>query len=165
MADSTPSQLDPLFIMEDSRSLSPSVLSHVKQYWSNMLPQSPIYTFLLSDLQLIRATDGYLQASLEIKSAHMNSKGTLHGTVSACIIDCTGGLAIATTGRDQTGLSTDIHVTYISTAKVGDFLSIEARANKVGASLAFTTVEINRIGEQGKQELVASGTHTKYIKR
>ena len=128
-----------------------------------MLSQSQIYNFLLSDMQLNDATDGYLLASLEVDSVHLNSKGTLHGTVSACIIDCTGGLAIAATGRDQTGLSTDIHVTYLSTAKVGDVLRIEARANKVGVSLAFTTVEISKI-EQGKREVVAYGTHTKYVK-
>lgn len=144
-----------------------SILPHVQRYWDKMRSQSPIYTFLLSDLTLAKATDGFLEASLEVLPVHMNSKGTLHGTVSACIIDCTGGLVIAATGREQTGLSTDIHVTYVSTAKIGDTLVIQARANKVGASLAFTAVNIEKhsIGSTEPGGLVATGTHTKYIKQ
>ena len=90
----------------------------------------------------------------------MNSKGTLHGTVSACIIDWAGGLAIASTGRDKTGLSTDIHTTFTSTAKEGDLLEIEGRVTKLGSSLGFTTIEIRK--KDGG--VVANGTHTKYIK-
>ncbi len=90
----------------------------------------------------------------------MNSKGTLHGTVSACIVDCFGGLAIASTGLEKTGVSTDIHITYVSAVKVGDVLEIEARANKVGGTMAFTTVEIRKEGGG----MVAMGGHTKFIK-
>ena len=90
----------------------------------------------------------------------MNSKGTLHGTVSVCIIDWAGGLAIASTGRDKTGLSTDIHTTFTSTAKEGDLLEIEGRVTKLGSSLGFTTIEIRK--KDGS--VVANGTHTKYIK-
>ena len=135
-------------------------LAHVRSYWANMLPQSPIYTFLLKDVQLISASNGNVLATLQVQPVHMNSKGTLHGTVSACITDCFGGLVVASTGLEKTGVSTDIHTTYVSTAKPGDTLEIEAKANKVGRSLAFTSVEIRR--QDGG--VVAVGTHTKYVK-
>ena len=135
-------------------------LSQVRSYWSNMLPNSPIYTFLLKDIKFVSATHGSVKAYLEVKEVHINSKGTLHGAVSACITDCFGGLAVATTGLEKTGVSIDIHTTYVSAAKLGDTLEIESKANKVGRNLAFTSVEIRHRGG----DIVATGTHTKFIK-
>ena len=135
-------------------------LQHVRNYWATMLPSSAIYTFLLEDISLTSASKGNVTARLKLQPVHMNSKGSLHGTVSACIVDCFGGLAVASTGLDKTGLSTDIHTTYVSTAKVGDILEIEGRASKVGGMMGFTTVEIRKEGGG----VVAMGSHTKYVK-
>ena len=135
-------------------------LEHVQTYWAKMLPSSPIYTFLLKDVDITSAFKGHVKAALKVQPVHMNSKGGLHGTVSACIVDCFGGLAVASTGADKTGFSTDIHTTYVSTAKESDVLEIEAKASKVGGSLAFTTVEIRKEGGG----IVATGTHTKFVK-
>lgn len=65
--------------------------------------------------------------------------------------------------REKTGLSVDIHVTYLSAAKDGDEIEIEGRAEKVGGSLAFTNIKITKLvnGELGP--IVATGTHTKYV--
>lgn len=71
-------------------------------------------------------------------------------------------MAIASTGVDNSGLSTDIHTSFVSTAREGDLLEIEGKASKVGASLAFTTIEIRHAGPGA--QVVAHGTHTKYVK-
>ena len=139
---------------------SQPALQHVQNYWTRQCPSSPIYTLLLQEINIKSASEGHVKATLTVEEVHTNSRGTLHGTVSACIIDCFGGLAIASTGVDKTGVSTDIHTTYVSTAKQGDVLEIEAKASKVGGSLAFTTVEIRKQGGG----VVAIGTHTKYVK-
>lgn len=137
-------------------------LQHVRDYWAKMKPNSPIYSFLLGDIDIIAATKGQIKAHLKVLHVHVNSKGTLHGVTSSCIMDWAGGLAIASTGLDNSGVSTDIHTTYVSTAKEGNLIEIEAKASKVGATLAFTTIEIRHAGEGGK--VVAHGTHTKYVK-
>ena len=146
--------------MDSNEPVDSAELAHVRSYWANMWPNSPIYTFLLKDAELISASHGKVLAKLKVQPVHMNSKGTLHGTVSACITDGFGGLAIASTGVKNTGLSTDIHTTYVSTAKVGDMVIIEAVASKVGRCLAFTNVEIRHEGGA----VIATGTHTKYVK-
>ena len=141
-------------------------LSHVQEYWDAMKPASPIYSFLLPNIRLVEAKAGYIRARLPVLPIHLNSKGTLHGTVSACLTDWAGGLAIAATGRDKTGLSTDIHTTFISTAREGDMLEIEGKAGKVGSSLAFTTVEIWKLGDEARlRTIVCTGSHTKYVKQ
>ena len=75
----------------------------------------------------------------------------------------------ASTGLDKTGSSTDLHTSFLATAKEGDWLEVEGRAVKVGRTLAFTTVEVRKIGgegegERGKGVVVCTGTHTKYVK-
>lgn len=139
-------------------------LEQVEKYWQTMQTDSPIYHFLLSDILLVKASKGSFTAMLKVKPSHLNSKKTLHGAVSACLTDWAGGLAIASHGRDMTGVSTDIHTTFVSTAQEGDLLEIEGRVVKLGGTLAFTTMEIRKVGEDGAGNVVATGSHTKYVK-
>lgn len=138
---------------------------HVERIWAGNKPNSPIYNFLLSDIKIESASKGLVRARLQLSKNHVNSKGTLHGTVSACLIDWVGGLAIASYDlRDKTGVSTDIHITYIGGAKEGEWIEVEGRANKVGGSLGFTTATISKVVDGNPGPLVATGTHTKYVK-
>lgn len=145
-------------------SLTP--LESVQACWDRIRPDSPVYAFFFSDIAILSAEHGSMSARLVVGANHINSKGGLHGSVSATIVDWAGGMAIASTGMLKTGVSTDIHVTYVSAARVGDVLTIEASASKVGRNLGFTTVTIYK-GEGGSEgrQVVATGTHTKYILR
>ncbi|KAM0800689.1 thioesterase family protein [Usnea florida] len=135
-------------------------LHHLQTYWAKQLPTSPIYTFLLSTITLVSASPGSFTATLAVQPCHVNSKGTLHGSVSACLIDWAGGMAIATDGRESTGVSTDIQMSCVGAAREGDVLEVEGWVRKVGGSLAFTGVEVRREGGG----VVATGSHTKYVK-
>ncbi|KAB8255880.1 HotDog domain-containing protein [Aspergillus pseudonomiae] len=141
-----------------------SELQQVRKSWERIRAASPIYAFLLNDIEIYDAEKGVFHSRIQVASHHLNSKGTLHGVFSACVTDWAGGLAIASCGLDSTGVSTDIHVNYLSTATTGDWLEIEGRANKVGKSLAFTSITISKRAETGQTTIVAHGTHTKYIK-
>ncbi|MCJ1266587.1 hypothetical protein MMC22_006472 [Lobaria immixta] len=143
-----------------------SVLAQVRDDWTQMKPHSPIYQILLDDISIVDASAGHITALLQVAPVHLNSKGTLHGSVSVCLTDWAGGLAIKSTGQPNTGLSTDIHTTFVSTARIGDTLVVEGRASKVGRCLAFTTVEIRKsVDGEERGPVVCTGTHTKYIKQ
>lgn len=158
--------------MANSASAPSSEFLHIQKYWANMQLSSPIYHFLLSDISLISASKGVFTALLTVTPRHLNSKGTLHGVVSTCLTDWAGGLAIATHDcRERTGVSTDMHTTFVSTAKEGDVLEIVGRADKVGGTLAFTSVEVRKVGGGdgassggGGGVVVSMGSHTKYVK-
>jgi acyl-coenzyme A thioesterase 13 len=137
-------------------------LVHVQEVWDRMKLNSPLYSFLLQNVSLVSASNGNVQARLAIETCHLNSKGTLHGCVSASLVDWAGGMAIASTGLSSTGVSTDMHTTLIATARKDDVLNIMAKANKVGSTLAFTGIEIRRAGDEA---IIATGTHTKYVKQ
>ena len=147
----------------DASGPSPDLLLHVRNHCSDLLERSPVYSHFLKDIQIESATKGTVVASLKVLPIHTNSKGTLHGTVSACLVDWAGGMAIASEGVDRTGVSTDIHVTYLAAAREGDSLEIESDVSKLGSTLAFTTVRIRKIAGDGLKIPVANGSHTKYV--
>jgi acyl-coenzyme A thioesterase 13 len=144
--------------------MSPSTeLEYVRKSWESIKGNSPIYDFLLSDAEIVSATKGSAVAQLTLGKNHVNSRGTIHGAVTATIVDWSGGLAISTHGLEKTGASVDIHVTYIGTASDGETIEIEATANKVGRNMAFTTVRIYRLVDGKPGPMVATASHTKYI--
>ncbi|KAJ5247855.1 hypothetical protein N7468_002838 [Penicillium chermesinum] len=138
-------------------------LQQVHKVWERTRTNSPIYEFLLNEVEIYEAERGLVRARLQLGPRQLNSKGSVHGAFSATVTDWAGGMAIATHGLDSTGVSTDIHVTYLSMAIAGDWIEIESRASKVGKSLAFTTVTISKRTEEGLT-IVAQGTHTKYVR-
>ena len=148
-----------------------TTLEHVMTYHSTRCCASPIYAFLFGppDASLVRfthATRGKFTARLTLSDCHMNSAGGIHGSVSATIVDWAGGLAIAAWDlRPATGVSVDINISYLSTARVGDEVEIEGKVERVGSNLAFTEVRIWKITKGTRGALVASGRHTKFVKR
>ncbi|UDD64811.1 hypothetical protein AFCA_012014 [Aspergillus flavus] len=76
------------------------------------------------------------------------------------MVDLGGSLAVASRGLFATGVSTDLNVTYLSSGgKVGDKILAEASCDKFGKTLAYTSIKF--INSKG--EIVARGSHTKYI--
>ena len=133
--------------------------AHVQTLRARLLANSPIYGLMLPDIRLVSVACGTVVTSLTLTPDHVNSKGGLHGAVSAVIIDFTTGLAIASRDlRDTTGASIDMHISYLSSARVGDEVRIETAAERVGGSLAFVTVRITKTGEGGAETVVTLGS-------
>jgi acyl-coenzyme A thioesterase 13 len=141
------------------------LLAHVQQVWDRIRPNSSIYAYLLSDVRLVSATPGTVIAHLPLTKEHVNSRRTLHGAVSATIVDWAGGMAIASMEKAETGVSTDIHVSYLAAAREGDVLEIVGKVNRLGRTLGFTAVEIAVLPkEESKQRaIVCTASHTKYV--
>lgn len=144
---------------------NPEILAHVEKFWEGRKPHSPIYQFLLDDIKLIYASKGVVRARLLLTKNHVNAHGGIHGSVSATLIDWVGGIAIAAyDNRTKTGVSTDIHISYQSSARDGDTIEVEGRAGKVGGTLAFTTATIWKVVDDIPGPIVATGSHTKFVK-
>lgn len=138
-------------------------LEHVRALWDRTKNDSAIYQLLLPLVSIIDASKGRIQARLKLNFAHVNSRGTVHGAVSGAIVDWAGSMAIATHGFEKTGASVDIHISYLSTATIEDTLDIVAVANRVGKSMAFTTVKISRVVDGKAGPVVVTGQHTKFL--
>ena len=59
----------------------------------------------------------------------------------------------------------DMHISYLSSARVGDTVEIIAATDKVGGSMAFTTIRISKVEEDGSLTAVTVGQHTKYVRQ
>jgi len=115
---------------------------------------------LLDNLQVTSAIPGKVNFELQVQHHHTNRLGILHGGTLASMVDLGGSLAVASRGFYATGVSTDLNVTYISSGgKIGDVVKAEVSCDKWGKTLAFTSI----VFRNAKEELVARGSHTKYI--
>ncbi|CAO3696724.1 unnamed protein product [Rhizopus stolonifer] len=109
---------------------------------------------VLPGLKLTDTQNGNISAEFQIKRHHLNRLGSVHGGLLATVVDIGGSLAVASKGLYATGVSTDINISYISGAKEGETVSIKARVDKLGKTLAFTTVEL--YSKERLRELVFS---------
>lgn len=121
---------------------------------------SPIYAFLLKDLAVqTTTTSGTSICHLVLAPEHLNSVGSIHGSVSATIVDWASGSALATMGS-KSGASVDMHVTFLSKAKLGEMVEVKGIVDRLGGRIAFTRVEVRKV-EGG--ELVVTAIHTKFV--
>lgn len=144
-----------------------SVLEHVSQVWTHKITASQPYALLIPTMTITSATsDGRITGEMLLEPQHVNSLGGIHGTTSAALVDFSAGMAIvARRGGDKTGVSTDIHLSYASSARVGDTVEVECWVNKLGRTMAFTSVEIRKKGGDGKggKKVLVTGSHSKHV--
>lgn len=88
-----------------------------------------------------------------------NRYGTLHGGCIATLVDVVSTAALITTS-DSSGVTLDLNVTYMTAARHGDRVIVDARVLKTGKSTAALEVEL-RSASTGA--LVAKGRHTKFL--
>ncbi|KAF9200566.1 hypothetical protein BGZ49_009186 [Haplosporangium sp. Z 27] len=136
-----------------------STLNHCRKVWSNFLSAGGFDAQALSGLKLVSANKGSILCELQVEKQHLNRLGGCHGGLLSTIVDIGGSLAIAAEEMQATGVSTDLNVSFVSGAKIGDKLSILSKCDKLGGTLAYTSVEIS-VGDK----VVALGRHTKFVR-
>ncbi|KAG5461388.1 MAG: hypothetical protein BJ554DRAFT_6427 [Olpidium bornovanus] len=89
------------------------------------------------------------------------------GSIAFSSSSSAGSLAIATHGlHPNTGVSTDISVSFVSAAAENETLDITAECVRLGRTLAFTDVVVRAAagaGTGGEGRLVGMGKHTKFV--
>ncbi|KAL9053406.1 MAG: hypothetical protein Q9162_004776 [Coniocarpon cinnabarinum] len=145
-----------------------SAFAHVQTHVDFLLANSPIYAHLFHNVVLHAVTPGRVIVHLALLPIHLNSKLSLHGSVSATLVDFMGGVAIASYDeRNNTGVSTDMHISFLSGAKAGETLEVEGKVERCGGTLAYTTVVVRKLdGEKGEAtgDIVSMGSHTKFVR-
>ena len=106
------------------------------------------------------------------KEMFTNVYKSVHGTIYAGLVDMLGGIAISLADFEEQKahllkhgelirqVSSDINISYVSSAFLGDRLYCEARLLKKGKNLAFTQVDIYNDKDMS---LLATGRHTKFL--
>ncbi|KAE8387635.1 hypothetical protein ETB97_011123 [Aspergillus alliaceus] len=137
-----------------------TALRFVRSVWESFRATSGLEPRLLDNLRVTAAKPGQVNFELDIQKEHTNRLNILHGGTIASMVDLGGSLAVASCGLFATGVSTDLNVTYLSSGgKIGDKILAEASCDKFGKTLAYTSIKF----VNSKGEVVARGSHTKYI--
>ncbi|KAJ5480921.1 esterase [Penicillium diatomitis] len=143
-----------------------TALRFVKTVWESFRATSGLEPRLLNNLKVTAARPGTVNFELEIQKEHTNRLSILHGGTIASMVDLGGSLAVASRGLYATGVSTDLNVTYLNSGgRVGDKIMAkltfmkEVTCDKFGKTLAYTNIKFTN----AKGEVVARGSHTKYV--
>ncbi|KAL5015844.1 hypothetical protein ScPMuIL_005433 [Solemya velum] len=122
---------------------------------------SPGFEECLRKIRVLSGGNGSCVCELTLTEEHQNRGGTLHGGLTATLVDAVSTWALLTTDRGQPGVSVDLSVSYMKAVKVGEDIIIDAKTLRQGKTLSFLTVDItNKNGA-----LLAQGKHTKFVGR
>ncbi|XP_003927347.3 acyl-coenzyme A thioesterase 13 [Saimiri boliviensis] len=115
---------------------------------------------VLGKVTLVSAAPGKVICEMKVEEEHTNKLGTLHGGLTATLVDGISTWALLCTERGLPGVSVDMNITYMSPAKLGEVVVITAQVLKQGKTLAFTSVDLTN---KATGKLIAQGRHTKHL--
>jgi len=101
-------------------------------------PWEPLYS---------RVTDTEISLGTQLRSAHCNSRGLVHGGFISSIADNAMGLSCAQamkqSGREVTSLVTlNLSVDFTGMAKTGDWIATQSEVIKIGGSVGFVQCKL-----------------------
>ncbi|XP_005159692.2 acyl-coenzyme A thioesterase 13 isoform X1 [Danio rerio] len=134
-------------------------LNAVKQIFRAMA-DSPGFDRVLSKVEVLSAAPGKVVCEMKVEEQHTNRGGTLHGGMTATLVDMISTMAIMYSERGAPGVSVDMNITYMNAAKIGEDILITAQVLKQGRTLAFATVDLTN---KANGKLIAQGRHTKHL--
>ncbi|CAL8363975.1 unnamed protein product [Arctogadus glacialis] len=134
-------------------------LNSLKQIMKS-IADTPGFDRVISKVNVLSASPGKVVCEMKVEEEHTNRGGTLHGGLTATLVDIISTTAIMYSERGSPGVSVDMNITYMNAAKIGDDVLITAQVLKQGKTLAFASVDlINK--STGK--VIAQGRHTKHL--
>ncbi|CAJ0578914.1 unnamed protein product, partial [Mesorhabditis spiculigera] len=140
----------------EATSLNTDLLDHaVKEFKS--FQKTVNFNRIAEKVIPVKATPNHLQCELVLGREHLNSKGTLHGGMTAAIVDIVTARAVGLTNRNQGMASIEISVSYLAPIQLGDTVLIQATVLKHGRNIAFTECEFRR---KSDDKLCVKARHT-----
>lgn len=122
--------------------------------------QSAFVSFIGGRLEEWR--EGYVRLGITVEERHTNPHRVMHGGVITTLMDeAVGGVIASVRGMDEMWkaphASVDMNVSFLSNARAGDEIAVEATVLKLGRSVAFGEAEARR--KRG-DVLIAKGRFT-----
>lgn len=93
--------------------------------------------------------EGYVRLGITVEERHTNPHGVMHGGVITTLMDeAVGGVIASVRGMDEMWkaphASVDMNVSFLSNARAGDEITVDATVLKLGRSVAFGEAEARR---------------------
>ena len=120
--------------------------------------RSPFSAFIGTEMEELR--EGYARVSLTLERRHTNPNGVMHGGVITTMMDSALGAALSAlrgeAARRDPHATVEMNASFLSGARPGDRIVVEARVLRLGRRVAFGEAEARR--DDG--EVVAKGRMT-----
>ncbi|KAJ9054592.1 hypothetical protein DSO57_1012657 [Entomophthora muscae] len=100
-------------------------LQQVQKAWQACVQSGGFDSALSSNLRIVSVSEeGEVICQFKVENDHLNVYNGLHGGYISTLIDIGGSLAITYKGGFASGVSTDLSVSFISTATAGDLITV-----------------------------------------
>ncbi|EDW78829.1 acyl-coenzyme A thioesterase 13 [Drosophila tropicalis] len=112
--------------------------------------------------QMIKITsggDGRCVGEFTVAEEHLNRMGSLHGGLTATILDNVTTYALMSKGSHP-GVTSSLNVSYLTGAKPGDVVEVDANTVRAGRKMAYIECVLRRKSD-GK--VIATGGQTKFV--
>ncbi|XP_030372133.1 acyl-coenzyme A thioesterase 13-like [Scaptodrosophila lebanonensis] len=103
--------------------------------------------------------DGRCVGEFTVEAEHLNRKGSLHGGLTAAILDNITTYALMSKGSHP-GVSTSLNVSYLAAAMPGDIVEVDANTVRAGRKLAYIECVLRRKSDGA---VIATGGQTKFV--
>ncbi|XP_074025765.1 acyl-coenzyme A thioesterase 13 [Leptinotarsa decemlineata] len=147
------------------KKMSAAVTKISAEYITNLLKNTKRFDRCLKQLKILNLSDGKCSAELKVEEEHLSPWDTLHGGMSALLLDNVSTWALQTHKNAddvKAAVSVEINMTFIKAAKEGEEIQIDANTLRAGKSLAFLEMFIKN---KSTGELLVKGGQTKYLVR
>jgi acyl-coenzyme A thioesterase 13 len=132
---------------------SNSFIDRVKAYGASAMLGTFVNTGtrfdrVLEGMSVTAIGPGSVTCELDVRDGLQNSYSTLHGGAICTLVDVVGTMALLTVDPLRAGVSVDLSVSFVASAKAGERVRLEGRVLKAGKRLGFTQVREGR-GKEG----------------
>ncbi|KAI1710015.1 thioesterase superfamily domain-containing protein [Ditylenchus destructor] len=108
--------------------------------------------------RVVSVDKGRVQVEFDVSEEHTNPLGTLHGGMTASLVDIVTSTAVRATGRENVGVTVDLTVSYLAPARIGDTVIVDGSVTKMGRSMAYTRADLRL---KSDDSIIATALHTK----
>ncbi|XP_065182753.1 acyl-coenzyme A thioesterase 13-like [Sycon ciliatum] len=125
-----------------------------------MIVEGTHFDRVLRKATIVALSPSKCTCEMTVEEEHANKHGTLHGGMASTLVDTVSTVAIMASDRSAAGVSTDLSVSFVRAAKIGERIRIDAECLKAGRSLAYANVTISRCSDDA---ILCTGKHTKFF--
>lgn len=150
--------------------VNPTISAHLREFIEKRTNQVCFDNVFTRKWKLVSAPEdqGKFVVELKVDEQLANANKILHGGLIASLVDGVSTMALVNTQLKKPGVTLNLNVTYIKAVKLNESVLIEGRVMKCGSKIAFLEADLYLKDKDGscelkKENLVATGSHTKYI--
>lgn len=126
--------------------------------------QTPLH--IAAGLEVVRSADGAAEIRYPVNEHSSNMHGMLHGGITCVMHDVACFLAVASLlPAENHAVTCDTQVSTLRPARRGETITVRAKVDRLGRSLAFMRSESYAVDAEGRERLIATGTLTKAVTR